>query len=191
MNCEKVDAMTPPDAPLSPRSSAINEPPADKAAIDAATARSRSIATNLGALVSIMMRSPEFRNHTLSELEVLVGPALAANHVAIVEARDPKTGIVAPVAAALWAMVSADVDQRLSDVSIDKPRLEPKEWRSGPIPWIITAVGDQRALAALMEQLVSSRFPATPPKIRVRDKEGRAQVGHVSRSTPTGAAQPL
>lgn len=33
--------------------------------------------------------------------------------------------------------------------------------------------------------------PCNAPKIRVRDKEGRAQVGHVSRSTPTGAAQPL
>lgn len=139
--------------------------------------------------MSIMMRSPEFRNQTLSEIEGLVGPALSADQVAIVEARDPQTGIVAPVAAALWAMVSQDVDLRLSDVTIDKPRLEPKEWRSGPIPWIITAIGDQRALAALIEQLVLSRFPDTPPKIRVRDKDGTSKIGHVSRGTSTSEEQ--
>ncbi len=152
-----------------------------KAALDlqTATARSRALAANLGAVVAIMMRTPEHRNATLSEIETLVGPPLGLDQIAIVEARDPESGIVAPVAAVLWAMVSQDVDARLSDITNSKPRLEPRDWRSGPIAWIVTAIGHKTAVTQLLEQVVKSRFPDSPPKIRVREQDGSAKIGLV------------
>lgn len=157
---------------------AAGQPAAGKD-MQAAASRSRALAASIGAVVSIMMRSPEYRNAPLSEIERLIGPPIGFDQVAIVEARNSKTGIVAPVAAVLWAQVSQEVDQRLSDVGNAKPRLEPAEWRSGPIPWIITAVGAKGAVAKLLEQLVKARFAETPPKIRVREKDGPARVGYV------------
>lgn len=153
-----------------------------------AIGRSRAIAASLGAIVSIMMRSKEYRNTKLADIEWIVGPALSADQVAIAEARDPKIGVVAPVAALLWATVSPAVDQRLSNTADATPRLEPKDWRSGDIPWIIAAIGDKRALSALMDQVIKQRFPKTPPKMRVRDKDGKAKVGHVNTSARGPAA---
>jgi len=152
--------------------------------LETATARSRALAASLGAVVAIMMRSPEHRNATLSEIESLVGPPLGLDQIAIVEARDPDSGIVAPVAAILWAMVSPEVDARLANIADAKPRLEPRDWRSGPIPWIITAIGHKTAVTQILEQIVTSRFPDSPPKIRVREKDGSVKIGLVRTGGP-------
>lgn len=170
---------TPPNAPAAPKT---NGKP-DEAA-RAALERSRAIATSLGAIVSILMRSSEHRAMPLGNLEWLVGPPLATEQFAIVEARDAKTGAVAPVAVVMWAMVSSEVDERLSNVADEHPRLEPKDWRSGPIPWIIIASGEKHALSSLMDRLVKSRFKDTPPKIRLRDGKGRSKVGLVKVGKP-------
>ncbi len=169
-------------------------PPSDKPAgngqpkpqldVETATARSRALAANLGAVVAIMMRSPEHRNATLSEIQTLVGPPLGLDQIAIVEARDPSSGIIAPVAAVLWALVSDKVDASLSNVDDPKPKLEPRDWRSGPIPWIITAVGHKAAVTQLLEQLVATRFSDSPPKIRVREKDGTSKIGLVRIGNP-------
>jgi hypothetical protein len=50
-------------------------------------------------------------------------------------------GIVVPVGVALWASVSTDVDQRLSDLSAPW-RLQPDEWCSGDTLWLVELVGD-------------------------------------------------
>lgn len=145
----------------------------------AAAARSRALAASLGSVVAIMMRSPGYRNATLEDVESLVGPPLGLDQIAILEARDPNSGIVAPVAAVLWAVVSPEVDKRLSEVANAKPRLEPGDWRSGSIPWIITALGHQTALAPLLDQLIKARFADTLPKIRIREKDGTTRIGIV------------
>ncbi len=156
--------------------------------VQTATARSRALAANLGAVVAIMMRSPEHRNASLSEIESLVGPPLGLDQIAIVEARDSKTGVVAPVAAVLWALVSDEVDANLSNVDDPKPRMEPRDWRSGPIPWIISAIGHKAAVTQLLEQFVTSRFPDSPPKIRIRDNDGTAKIGVVRTGKPDADA---
>lgn len=153
---------------------------ADQAAHDEALTRSRIISSQLGAIVAIMMRMPEFRGLPIGELDLLLGPALALRQFAIAEARDTKTGAIVPIAAITWALVSEDVDQRLCDVSIAQPRLEPKDWKSGELPWIITAAGEKNAVNALLKQVIEQRFAATLPKMRVRDKDGRTKVGQLS-----------
>lgn len=169
--------MNDPDTP-SPEAGASAQP-LSESAMQQAAARSRALAASLGAVVAILMRSPEYRNAALSDIEKLIGPAIGFDQVAIVEARDPNSGIVAPVAAVLWAQVSPEIDQRLSDTANPKPQLEPRDWKSGPIPWIITAVGAKGAVSKLLEQLVKARFADTPPKIRVRDKDGQSKIGFV------------
>lgn len=145
-----------------------------------AVARSRIISSQLGAIVAIMTRSPELRQLPIGELDILVGPALALHQFAIAEARDPKSGVVVPAAAVTWALVSEAVDQRLADTSITQAKLEPKEWKSGTLPWIITAVGEKNAVNALLKQVIEQRFAASPPKMRLRDKDGNVKVGQLT-----------
>lgn len=157
--------------------------------LETARAHSRALAANLGAVVAIMMRSPEHRNATLSEIETLVGPPLGLDQIAIVEAHDAESGIVAPAAAVLWAMVSPETDARLSNAADTKPRLEPGDWRSGPIPWVIAAIGHKTAATQLLEQFVKSRFPDSPPKIRIREKDGSVRIGLVRIGSPQAAGE--
>lgn len=152
-----------------------------------ATARSRALAASLGAVVAVMMRSPEHRNTTLAEIEALIGPPLVLDQVAIIEARDGESGIVAPVAAVLWATVSPEIDARLSNVVDAKQLLQARDWRSGPIPWIISAIGHKTAVTQLLEQLVKSQFADTPPKIRIREADGTVKIGVVRTGTPEAA----
>lgn len=149
-----------------------------------AVARSRAIAAGLGGIVSVLMRAPDYRNATIGDLEWLVGPPLAADQFAIAEGHHAETGIVAPVAIVLWAMVSDEVDKRLSDVTTPNPRLEPKDWRSGSMPWVVAAVGDRRALTSLLEQLVKAKFKGAKAKIRVRDPNGQEKVVELGVADP-------
>ena len=146
---------------------------------DAALLRSRAVTITLGAVTAILMRSPEHRDATLRDLEALVMPPLGLDQVAIAEARDAKTGAVAPVAMALWALVSDEVDRRLADPTLERPRLTPADWNGGTVPWIIAVAGQKTAAARLLEQLVKTRFTARPPKIRLTRKDGTIAVGIV------------
>jgi hemolysin-activating ACP:hemolysin acyltransferase len=78
----------------------------------------------------------------------------------------------------LWALVSEDVDKRLSDLSAPV-RLMPAEWRSGDIPWIILASGDMKILGGLIQQLTAKAFKERQPKMRVRGADGKVSVGHL------------
>lgn len=149
-----------------------------------AVARARALAASLGGIVSIMIRSPEYRGMKLSDLEWLVGPPLATEQFGIAEGHDSRTGLVAPVAAVLWANVSGEIDRRLGDPANDAPRLEPKDWRSGDIPWIISAFGDKRALAGLLQQLARTQFKDKAAKIRVRGEDGKVSVVEIKPQAP-------
>lgn len=146
--------------------------------------QSKMVGASFGGVVAVLMRSPEFRNVFLADLEWLVLPALAHRQFALAEGQDKRTGAVAPVAVVLWAMVSPEVDQRIS-AKLDGPiRLAPNEWRSGDIPWIVASVGSREALASLLRNLAQTKFN-TPAKLRVVDAQGRIAVGSLSpRSEP-------
>lgn len=118
-------------------------------------------AASFGQIVSLMMRSPNHRFDFIADLEWMVGPAVALNQFAIGEMQDKASGQRLPAAVALWALVSEDVDRRLSTNPNAKPRLKPAEWRSGSIPWLIEVAGDQHAVAALLRSLVETRFRDT------------------------------
>jgi hemolysin-activating ACP:hemolysin acyltransferase len=130
----------------------------------------------IGQVVTVMMRTPQHRQTFLADLEWLVFPAIANNQYALSEATDRETGASLPVAVALWALVSEEVDRRLTTTQTPPIRLKAEEWNSGSIPWLVEAVGEPRATAALLKALLEQRFGATGLKTIGRDQDGRQLV---------------
>ena len=146
---------------------------------------SKQLAAAFGELVTLLMRSENDRKRPIAELEWMITPAIAAGQFAIADAQSKKTGATAPVAAVLWAMVSEEVDKRLSLPEDNTVRLDPKDWRSGPIPWIVLALGDKRIVAGLIKKLNTDVFKDQAPKIRSRNSDGKVVIGRVQVSEGT------
>jgi hemolysin-activating ACP:hemolysin acyltransferase len=135
-------------------------------------ALSKQMSTAFGQIVSVLMRTKPFRGLTLTDVEAMVVPAVNTGQFMIAEAQSKTNGFTSPVAALLWATVSADVDRRLSE-KLDQPvNLEPKDWRSGDIPWLVTAAGDQRAVEAMLKQLQDNALKGRPLKTRAKQPDG-------------------
>jgi hemolysin-activating ACP:hemolysin acyltransferase len=137
-------------------------------------AKSKQLQASFGEIVGLLMRSPQFKDMPLSSLEVLVLPAIANGQFMIAEAQAKKSGFIAPVAAVLWASVSEEVDRRLS-ASGDAPvKLGPKDWKSGDIPWLIIAAGDQRLIKALLQRLEKTVLKGRPLKSSFKQEDESA-----------------
>jgi hemolysin-activating ACP:hemolysin acyltransferase len=140
-----------------------------------------------GQIVSLFLRSAKHRHQFIADLEWSVLPALVNNQYLVSETVDKTSGIRSPVAVIMWAMVSNDVDKRLSsDLSL-RPVLKPEEWKSGPIPWLVEAVGDQHAVSALVKALVDKKFKETGLRL-VRIGEDHVPIAGVLRAAPESAA---
>src|SRR5215471_4984833 len=63
-------------------------------------------------IVTVLMRSPRYRHYTLGDLEWLVIPPLLAGQCRVVEYKSKQNVVSVPVAAALWASVSGEVDKK-------------------------------------------------------------------------------
>lgn len=199
---KKAEALKAPAEPAK----APPEPPkakaTDKAAVnppqEAATAKELSSADmqkrrdvsarllmRFGEVVSVMMRAQQFRDLPLKQLQEVVVPPLMLGQFLVAEAQSKAQGFVTPVAAALWARVSKEVDQRLSQ-NLEAPvQLAPKDWNSGDIGWLIVLVGNVQALAPLLKQLQETTFKGQPVKMRARGKDGKRVV-----TTLSGQAKP-
>lgn len=116
----------------------------------------------LGEVVSLMVADQRFANLKLPDLRWLVGPSIAARQAVVARAKISKEGQegVTPIAAALWAQVSPEVDQRLSELARDgKPlQLKPEEWRSGDKIWVIVTMGAAPARAQILKHLQDNVF---------------------------------
>ena len=86
----------------------------------------------LGEVSWLMTRSPTHKFAFLTDLEWLVMPPLAMG-----QARLYRNDKGDPIAFASWALVSDEVDQRLTNRN---GKLRPADWRSGPHPWIIDLI---------------------------------------------------
>lgn len=139
----------------------------------------KHVASSFGQIVTLLLRSPQDRKRPMEDLEWMVIPALQNGQFIVAEAQSKETGIVAPAAAVLWAMVSESVDERLSQ-NLDQPvSLSPQDWRSGSIPWIIAAFGDNRVVGGLLQQLSENVFKSQPPKMRARGADGQPVIGRL------------
>jgi len=139
-----------------------------------ATSTVRQVDVTLGQIVTILMRSPQHRERPLADLEWLVLPAILSGQFRVAQAQ--QSGTAVPVGVALWASVSTPVDQRLSDLSAPW-RLQPDEWRSGDIPWLVEFVADNSTQQALLKHLGETVFKGRGVKMRVRDADGKTQIG--------------
>lgn len=174
-------AAGPPDAAL-PADAAAAPPQA--LVLDADEAKKRAVASKrmsaaFGDIVLLMSQSPGEQHYSLRDLDWLVAPAIRCGQFALAEAQSKENGMVTPVAAVLWGLVSADVDQRLTNQDTGPIRLTPPEWHSGDIPWIFYAIGDPNILGTLLDQLSKAAFKGRAPKMRVLGPDGKAKVGEV------------
>jgi hemolysin-activating ACP:hemolysin acyltransferase len=126
--------------------------------------RGKLAAAHFANAVSLFLRSPAHRHHTLADLEWCLLPALALNQYMAGEARLPD-GQAVPTALVLWARVSAEIDARLSAAPRYPIRLHPNEWQSGDVIWIVDAVGEQKAVQQCIEALAKTAFQGKPFKM--------------------------
>lgn len=138
--------------------------------------RDLRFAAAFAKIVSLMMHSPAHDHLHLADLNWLLVPPMLAEQFAIVEAMREGAVLPSPYAAALWATVSPDLDDRLSADKDWSVRLTAEEWQSGDILWFIEAVGHPEVLPAFLEELAASNFPGQYPKMRVIDKRGVART---------------
>ena len=139
-------------------------------------AASKHLSAQFGEIVTVLMRSPLYKHSTLDDLRWLVIPALLNAQYALATAQSKESGLTAPVGLVLWARVSEDVDKRLQ-ASIQQPiKLAPNEWRSGNLPWVIAAVGDDRILKSILGRLHAKEWNKVPGKIHTRTKNGKLMV---------------
>ena len=101
-------------APAAKPGAAAAAPPLDAEEAKKRAAVSKHLLLSFGEIVSVLMRSPQFRAMPLTEVEALVVPAVMSGQFLVAEAQSKTKGFVTPVAIALWATVSREVDQRLA-----------------------------------------------------------------------------
>jgi len=153
-------------------------PPVDEARRRQIISRRFSLA--LGEIVAVLMRSKAHRQLSLAAVEQTVVPAVLTGQFSLAQARSKENGFTAPVAVALWASVSPEVDKRLSATTDPAVRLAPNEWKSGDILWLVEAVGDGRVVNALVKQLQSTVWKDRSVKMRVRE-EGSIRIKELPR----------
>ena len=127
-------------------------------------------------IVGILMRSPQYKHVSLTDLEWLVVPPLMLGQFAMIDGKIEGLPLPVPAAVALWANVSAAVDERLSNNLTSPIRLRPDEWRSGEILWLVDVIGDPNASTLLVQQLQAGPFKAREAKRRKMGREGRVIV---------------
>jgi hemolysin-activating ACP:hemolysin acyltransferase len=169
-----------------PATDAAGTPTSDEARRRAAAAVRHSLA--FAQIVSILMHSPRYRHYTLGDLEWLVLPPLLTGQCSVAEAKSKDNGASVPVAVALWASVSPEVDQRLTENLNTPIRLRPDEWRSGDILWLIDAVGDRRVVPGLLKQLADNTLKGREIKVRGRGEGGKVEVKNLQATLQAAAA---
>jgi len=141
-----------------------------------AGAAKKDPASAFAQAVSILMRAPQTRDMKLADLEWLILPALRNQQIAIAEAKLKDNPSNVPVAMLLWAMVSPDVERRMIADKNAIPRMEPGDWKSGDIPWIVAALGPADILKNVVAQLVSGPLGGRRVRGRVADATGTIRV---------------
>jgi cytolysin-activating lysine-acyltransferase len=146
-------------------------------------ARQARMAQTFAQIVAVLMRDPNFKNLRLTDLEWLVLPPVMAGQFRLGHAARPagasatqQGGITVPVAVALWARVSSQLDKGLSENLDQQVRLPPNAWASGDNLWLIAAGGDPRAVPPFLKQLADTEFKGKQVKMRLRGPDGKVVV---------------
>jgi hemolysin-activating ACP:hemolysin acyltransferase len=152
-------------------------------ALGPAEARHERMAYNFSQVIAVLMRDANFKNLMIADLEWLVFPALLSGQFKLAHSRshpgknnDDHGGAFIPVALAMWARVSPQVDKALSE-NLDKPaQLRPDQWSCGDIPWLMVIAGDKRAVPTFLKQLGEKEFKGEDVKLRAQGPNGNVIV---------------
>ena len=143
----------------------------------------------LRPIVAVLMLDANFRSLTLADLEWLVLPPVMVGQFGLAHApmapsqaksnpgaKTQEGSTMVPVAVALWARVSDNIDKALS-ANLDKPlRLKAGDWVSGNNLWLMAVAGDRRAVTKFLDQLSERDFKGQVVKMRVRGQDGKAVI---------------
>lgn len=160
----------------------------EHAANDPLTGSADARAATFGRVLALMMASPRHAAMTLAEANASVAPPLALGQIALMGAKTEDGTPMALAAAAWWAYVSPEVDQRLTASREPQLKLDPKEWRGGDQPWIIEAIGDPRIVSELVKTLAERHFTGKTAKLRAAMPDGRMAVGRLATRPPAAEA---
>jgi cytolysin-activating lysine-acyltransferase len=122
-------------------------------------AAQRSFREQLGTIMLALMHTPRYRHMTLSDLTQLAINPLLKSRIAFAYANDPAPNKqVTPTGLAIWASVSDDVDAKIRsqiETGALLVRLQPGDWTSGSIIWLLDIIAPSPQAAAQM----LSNFP--------------------------------
>lgn len=164
-------------------------------------ARQARFAQTFAQIVAVLMRDPNFRNMRLADLEWLVLPPVMAGQFRLAQAPSPlargKTregdqgGVLVPVAVALWARVSSEIDEALSG-NLDEPvRLRANQWASGDNVWLMAVAGDRRAVPRFLDELAKGEFKGQRVKMRLRGSDNEVVVKTLGQTEQAGGGGSL
>ncbi len=138
-------------------------------------------AAAFGRIMALLMASPRHTGMTLSQAQAFVAPAIALGQIAILGRQSATPGAPDVAAAVWWAMVSPEVDGRLTNSRDPHLILAPADWRSGDQPWIVETIGHRDVVNELVARLAEQTFPGKPAKLRAHLPDGRIAVGRIER----------
>ena len=166
------------------RSSSVVHSPPNNSELSESQKRSNATASKqraatFGEIVAVLMRSAQYKHHSLADLEWLVLPPILLGQFSLAEARSEANGLIAPIGVILWAAVGDEVDKRLS-AAVDQPiKLKPAEWNSGALVWVVEALGNPRVINAMVQRLSDTEWKGRVVKLRARDKNGMPAVAEL------------
>lgn len=132
--------------------------------------------SQLGEIVSLLLKSPTYQRAVLQDLEWLVLPPLRLGQISIAKTLVQGTDAKVPIGTVIWARVSNEIDHRLS-TELDRPiRLSQSDWNSGPVLWIVATAGETRVVRALIERVIYASGLGASARVRTTTPEGVIKV---------------
>lgn len=142
-------------------------------------ARQARFALSFAQIIAVLMRDQSLKNLRIADLEWLVLPPVMAGQWRFAQSpvqspaaqpgQETQGGMLVPVAVALWARVSPEIDKRLSENANQPTMLKPNEWVSGDNLWMIATAGEPRVVPTFLKKLAETEFQGKTVKIRVPD----------------------
>ena len=113
------------------------------------------IRESFGSIVMSMMVLPRYRHQSLADLQHLVLEPLIRDRIAMAwPARREEDPLADMAGVAIWASVSDEVDQRITEqvkAGVFPIRLKPEDWTSGTNNWLLDVIApDARATARVI-----------------------------------------
>ena len=137
---------------------------------------SKLISASVGDVAIVFSRSAEHKHYAFADLEWMILPAVVTGQCYVAELQHTELGTRAPVAAVLWASVSAETDQRLSANPAARIRLRPDEWKGGEHLWIVDIAGEPAAIGGALNELAGTILKGKTVKVVMLDASGRPSI---------------